>query len=116
MSRAVDDFVKRRMRPEHRGVVALVRKLMRDCAPDATEEVSYDMPVWKANRRFAWLISTQKDVTFGFAQGGEFADRYGLLRGVGKRAKHEKLRSVADTNVTALRYYIRQAVKHDASG
>jgi hypothetical protein len=114
MSKAVDDFISRRVQPEHRDVVALVRKLMREGAPAATEEISYGMPMWKANRRFAWLSPTKTDITFGFSRGADFADRYALLRGVGKRSKHVKLRSVGDPNVSALRYYIRQAVKHDA--
>lgn len=114
VSRPVDDFVARRVLPEHRPVVALLRKLMRDHAPAAREQIAYGIPMWKAKGWVAFLSPTKRDVTFGFAYGGEFTDRYGLLRGAGKKSKHVKLRSVDDVNVTALRSYLRQAMARDA--
>ena len=114
VSRPVDEFVARRVLPEHRAVVALLRKLMRDHAPAAREQIAYGIPMWKANGWIAFLSPTKRDITFGFAYGGEFTDRYGLLRGAGKKSKHVKLRSVDDVNVTALRSYLRQAMARDA--
>ena len=40
-------------------------------------------------------------------------DRFGLLEGVGKVSKNVRLKSVADFNEPALRYYITQAIEHD---
>lgn len=117
MTAAVDAFVKRKVLPEHRAVVALVRKLMRDAAPNAIESIYYGIPMWRTpNQPIAWMNPTKKDITFGFTHGVELDDRYGLLRGRGKHARHVKLRTIEDANVPALRYYIRQAVKRDASG
>lgn len=115
MSSAVDAFVARRVLPEHRPIVALLRDLMRKTAPGARETIYYGIPMWRTERQpLAWLNPTKKDITFGFTHGVELDDRYGLLRGAGKHARHVKLRTVKDANVAALRYYIRQAVKRDS--
>ena len=45
----VDAFVKRRVQPEHQAVVAVVRKLMRALAPDATELITYGIPAFRQN-------------------------------------------------------------------
>ena len=41
---AVDDFVIRRVRPELRPAVAMIRALMRECAPKAQEGISHGIP------------------------------------------------------------------------
>lgn len=114
MSRAVDEFVKRRVRPELRPVVTLLRRLMRENAPSASEEIKYGIPMWVGTYAFAFLNPTRTVVTFGFSHGVHLTDRYGLLKGRGKWARHVKLRSVEDVNVPALRSYIRQAATLDA--
>ena len=115
MSRAVDEFVRRRVTPEVRPIVTLLRKLMRENAPDATEQIKYGIPMWTGSYAFAFLNPTKREVTFGFSHGVHLTDRYGLLRGRGKSARHVKLRSVEDANVPALRSYIKQAAKLDAT-
>jgi len=40
-------------------------------------------------------------------------DRYGMLRGAGKSSKHIKIKSPADFNATAVRYYVKQAIALD---
>ena len=115
MSRAVDEFVRRRVQTEHRPVVTLLRTLMRENAPEASEEIKYGIPMWVGTYAFAFLNPTKTAITFGFSHGVHLTDRYGLLRGRGKWARHVKLRSVDDVNVPALRSYIRQAAKLDAA-
>ena len=115
MNSAVDAFIARRVLPEHRPIVALLRDLMRQIAPAATESIYYGIPMWRApDQPIAWLSPTKRDITFGFTHGVELDDPYGLLRGRGKHARHVKLRTVTDANVPALRSYIRQAVRLDA--
>lgn len=114
MSRDVDAFVRQRVQPEHRPVVTRLRKLMREHAPAARELIAYGIPMWKANGWVAFLSPTKRDITFGFAYGGEFTDRYGLLRGAGKKSRHVKIPSVEDINEVALRSYLRQAMERDA--
>jgi hypothetical protein len=110
---AVDDFVARRVLPELRPVVAMIRALMRECAPGAQESISYGIPAYRARRIIAVISPTKKDITFSFSRGAQFRDKYGLLRGVGKSSKHVKIREVGSANKPALRYYIREALRLD---
>ena len=109
----VDEFVQAKVLPELRPVVALIRDLMKECAPEATELVSYGIPAYKVRRIIAVISPTKKDITFSFSRGGQFEDKYGLLRGVGKSSKHVKIKDLKSMNTEALRYYIRQAVEFD---
>ena len=110
----VDDFVKTRVLPEFQPIVAMIRELMKDCAPNAKEIISYGIPAYKAKRILAVISPTKKDITFAFSRGAEFEDKYHLLQGVGKVSKHVKIKQLADANKDALRYYIQQALEFDA--
>ena len=101
----VNEFVKTRVQPEHRPIVAAVRGLMREHAPDAREAISYGMPTYGQNKPVAWINASKSGITFGFRQGAYLEDKYGLLRGVAK--------TLDDVNKPALKYYIKQAVKLD---
>ena len=110
----VDDFVRTKVLPEFQPIVAVIRELMKECAPDAKEVISYGIPAYKAKRILAVISPTKKDITFAFSRGAEFEDKYGLLRGVGKVSKHVKIKKLAEVNKDALRYYIQQALEFDA--
>jgi hypothetical protein len=111
----VDEFVKHKVLPAHQDIVAMIRQLMRETAPDAKEIISYGIPVWKGKRILAVISPTKKDITFAFSRGAEFEDKYGLLRGVGKVSKHVKIKRLEDVNKSALRYYVKQAVEFDTN-
>jgi len=110
----VDGFVKTKVLPKFQPIVAMIRELMKDCAPNAKEVISYGIPVYKAKRILAVISPTKKDITFAFSRGAKFEDKYDLLRGVGKVSKHVKIKNLADANKDALRYYIKQALEFDA--
>ena len=110
----VDDFVRTKVLPEFQPIVAVIRELMKECAPDAKEVINYGIPAYKAKRILAVISPTKKDITFAFSRGAEFEDKYGLLRGVGKVSKHVKIKKLAEVNKDALRYYIQQALEFDA--
>jgi hypothetical protein len=110
---SVDEFVQARVLPEFQPVVAMLRQLMKECAPSVTELVSYGIPAYKGKRILAVISPTKKDITFSFSRGGQFEDKYGLLRGVGKSSKHVKIKDLAGANLEALRDYIRQALELD---
>jgi hypothetical protein len=109
----VDEFVERRVLPQFRPVVALLRQVMREQAPHATEYISYGIPMFRGKHVLAVISPTKKDITFAFSRGAEFEDKYGLLQGVGKKSKHVKLKDVSDVKPAVLRYYIKQALKLD---
>ena len=111
---SVNEFVEARVAPEFRPVVAAIRALMKECAPDAEEVISYGMPVYKGKKLFAWINPPVKDVTLGFSRGAQMEDKYSLLRGTAKGgSRHIRMKSVDEVNKPALKYYIKQAVKLD---
>jgi hypothetical protein len=116
MTSTVDEYVKTKILPQHQDIVKAIRDLMRDCAPNAKEYMAYGIPVWKGKKIFAVISPNKKAITFSFTHGAEFDDKYGLLKGVGKVARHVKIRDVQDmtVNEAALRYYIQQALEFDA--
>jgi uncharacterized protein YdhG (YjbR/CyaY superfamily) len=109
----VDEFVKLKVLPEQSAIVALIRKMMRELAPETKEVISYGLPMWRGNKLLAWFNPTKQGVTFSFTYGAGFEDKYKLLHGVGKVARHVKFADVKDVNKAALRYYIKQALKLD---
>ncbi len=110
----VDEFVETKVLPEYRPIVAMIRDLMKECAPHSKEFIGYGIPVYKANRIYAVISPNKKGITFSFSRGDKFEDQYNLLRGVGKSSKHIKINRLADANKEILRYYIRQALEFDA--
>ena len=110
----VDEFVEAKVAPQFRPVVAAIRGLMKECAPDAEEVISYGMPVYKGKTLFAWINPPKKDVTLSFTRGDKLEDKYNLLRGDAKGgARHVKMKNLEDVNKPALKYYIKQAVSLD---
>lgn len=110
----VDEFVRQRVLPEYRGIVETIRELMRECAPDASEVMSYGIPTYRGMRGLAVISPTKQGITFAFSRGASFEDRYGLLEGVGKVSKNVRMKSLKDVNKPALRYYIKQALEIDS--
>jgi hypothetical protein len=111
---SVNEFVEAKVPPQFREVVVAIRGLMRECAPDAEEVISYGMPVYRGKKIFAWINPPVKDVTFGFSRGGQMEDKYSLLHGTAKGgSRHLKMKSLAEVNRPALKYYIKQAVELD---
>ena len=113
MAKTVDEFVEHKVLPEFRDVVAELRRVMAECAPNAREMMSHGLPMWVDRSTLAWISPTKKDITFSFAFGAGFEDRYGLLKGDGKNARFVKVRSVGGVEPEVLRYYIAQAVERD---
>ncbi len=110
----VDEFIEAKVEAEFRPIVAVIRGLMKECAPDAHEVFSYGMPVYKGKMLFAWINPPKKNVTLSFTRGVQLEDKYNLLLGAAKGgARHVKMKTLGDINEPALKYYIRQAVRLD---
>jgi hypothetical protein len=110
----VDEFISKRVLPQHRDIVRKLRQLMRELAPGASEVLTYGILAWKVNRIVAVLSPTKKDITLAFSRGASFEDKYGLLQGVGKVSKNLKFKDVKEIKKTALAYYVKQALAADA--
>ena len=110
----VDEFIDQKIQPKHRQIVDRLRNLMREVAPNAEEVITYGILGWRGNLMLVVVSPTKKDITLAFSRGAEFEDKYGLLKGVGKKSKHVKIRNVQEINQEALEYYINQALELDA--
>ncbi len=109
----VDEFVKTKVEPEFRPVVAAIRSLVKENAPQAREAISYGMPVFALKKPIAWITSSKTGITLGFREGASFEDKYGLLRAASRHSKNIKMKSLNDVNRHAIKYYIKQALKID---
>jgi hypothetical protein len=109
----VDEFVESKVLPEFKPIVATIRALMKTSAPNANEVISYGLPMYIQKQTLAWISPNKKGITLGFTYGASFEDKYGLLRQVGKHARHVKMKNLGEVNKPALRYYIKQALKLD---
>ncbi len=85
-----DECIKIKVLPELFPIIAKKRELMKECAPEANEVISYGIPAFRAVCLIAVISPTKKDITFAFSRGASFEDKYGLLRGIGKVSKHVK--------------------------
>ncbi len=109
----VDEFVEQKVPPEYQDIVAELRALMRECAPEAEEVISYGVPVYRQQHALAVISPTKKGITFAFSRGADFEDKYGLLEGVGKVSKNVRIKDLKEVNKAAMRYYIKQALEFD---
>ena len=109
----VDEFVKSNVLPEFQPVVAAIRSLMKEAAPDAREMMSYGLPMYIQRLTVAWISPSKTGITFSFMRGVSFQDKYGLLRGSAKHARYVKMKTVGEVNEPALKYYVKQALKFD---
>ncbi len=114
MPMTVDEYIAEKIRPEQKPIVERLRALMRECAPNATELITYGIIAWRGKKMLAVISPTKKDITFAFSQGAAMEDKYGLLTGVGHVSKHVKIKDVDSLPEEAIRYYIAQALALDA--
>ncbi len=112
---AIAAFMERRVPPGLLPIVARVRALMAECAPNAREVLTYGILGWRQGKIVAVLNPTPRAVTFSFSRGASFADRHGHLVGEGRVSRHVKLRPEKPIDDAALRDYIRQAVELEGS-
>jgi hypothetical protein len=109
----VDEFVHSHVLPQFHGVVAMLRALVRELAPNAKELVAYGLPMWKGNDLFAFISPNKNNITLGFSHGVVFKDEHGMLRGSAKFSRHVKIKRVEDVGKDVLGYYIKQALDLD---
>ena len=111
----VDEFVEKKVPAQYRPLVTELRALLRKNMPGVEELISYGIPMYRYEKPIAWITPSKSGVTLGFRDGTAIEDRHGLLKGQGKGARNVQMKKVEDIDKTALRDYIKQAVKLDRS-
>jgi hypothetical protein len=100
---SVDEFVESRVLPQYRDIVQKFRMLINEMAPDAQEIIYRGVPAFKRKSILAVISPTKKGISFSFAKGAEFDDKYYFLEGPSKVSKVVRIRSLDTTNEEALR-------------
>lgn len=107
---SVDAYVN-----SHRGwqreVLMKLRDMIRACAAEATENISWSQPVFDLNGPMCYLKAFTDHVNFGFWRGTELDDPEGLLVGDLTKMRHVKIASVNDVKRDRFEAFIRQAAK-----
>jgi hypothetical protein len=112
----VDEWVAKNVPAQHRDLVTRLRALLKKNMPGANEVISYNMPVYRYEKPIAWINAGKSGVSVGFRDGTRIEDKYRLLKGSGKGARNVAMKTLEDVNTTALRDYIKQAVRLDRAG
>ncbi len=112
---SVDAFLEKKVLPQYREVVETFRRLMREIAPDAQETMYRGIPACKRKGVLAVISPTKTGITFSFAQGAKFEDKYGLLEGPSEVSRVVRFKSLDAKGKDALEYYIKQAVAFDSN-
>lgn len=112
---SVEDYASRQ--GEFEEVVIALAELVRKAAPKANEAIKWAQPVWSQAGPFCYLKAFKSYVNFGFWRGAELDDPKGLLEGTGNKMRHIKIESVRAIPATALKNFIKQAIKlNEANG
>lgn len=114
----IDIFLHEKVLPEHRDIIAQFRKLIHNEYPQIKEEMRggtekyYSVPVYRLNKILITLSPTKKGITFNFAEGAKFEDKYKSLQGKGNKTLNLRLSGVDQFDKAQLKYYIEQAIKY----
>jgi hypothetical protein len=102
---------------EMRPIVLRLRALILDIDPETTEQprpgdraLSYGVGPRKMLDGYAYIMAQSTYVNLGFYQGTALPDPAGLLEGTGKKLRHVKVRTAAETDAPALRDLVAAAV------
>jgi hypothetical protein len=99
-------------------MIARLRKLILETAPDLTEEWKWDTPVWSHKGNVVAAGVFKDHVKLNFFKGASLEDPDGLFN-AGLEAKATRAIDIAEgdeINETALKELVRTAVAYNASG
>lgn len=88
-------------------ILETLRSLIHQSVTDVSEEVKWNMPVFKQTKDFAYLRFSKQHVTLGFYRFDKIDDPENLLEGEGNTLKHIKIRKIADIREDMLAGWLR---------
>jgi len=92
-------------------VVAAIRVIVQEAAPEARESIKWAQPVYEVAGPLAYIKAHSSSVNFGFWRGVDLTDPGGLLEGTGGKMRHVKLSGLSDIREQAFKDFIRQAIQ-----
>jgi hypothetical protein len=103
---------------EIRRMSAELRNVARKVMPGAHEFLYYDAINYSLNdsplERICYISPVQRYVTLGFLFGARLDNPHQLLQGIGKRARHVKIRTLEEARNPVLKELIKAAWTHGA--
>lgn len=116
-SQQIDNYIKGLS--DWRGkTVARLRKLIREAAPELTEEWKWDTPVWSHKGNVVAAGVFKDHVKLNFFKGASLSDPNGLFN-AGLDAKATRAIDITedeDIDESALKELVRAAVAHNTAG
>jgi len=95
-------------------ILAALRKLVEEAAPDAKSSLKWGMPVFSIGTRMMCALGAHKSHVNLVLVGppGGFADPQHRLEGNSRGGRHLKLRSLDDLPRESVRRWVRVSAKH----
>lgn len=109
-SREVDDYVAS-LGPDQQPIVAALRSLIFEAAPNIEERLKSDHPSYSLDGHVCDIIAFEDHTILGFLKGVGLADPTNLLRGTGKRYREAQFAKLEDIGKDELMALIREAVE-----
>jgi len=96
-----------------RAIIRELRKTARNAMPGAHEFLYYDAVNYSLDdsplRRICYISPMHDHVTIGLLFGARLSDKYGLLRGNGKNARHIKIKTLKEAKNPAIKELVKAA-------
>lgn len=89
-------------------VLEEVRKLIHESVLAVSEEIKWNMPVFKNTKNFAYLRFAKKHITLGFYHIEKLKDPDNLLEGKGNTLKHIKITQLNNKQKQQIKKWLKQ--------
>jgi hypothetical protein len=96
--------------PPVKPIVNLVRRIVREAAPEARELLHDNSPAYTANGLFARIEARDREVLLSFFEGASLAAPPGVLHDGEGSERHLSISSLDDVRENVLKTLVRQAV------
>lgn len=108
--KTVDEYIAGLV-PWQAEIVARIREIILNAAPDVKEMYKWGQPVYEKGGPLAYMKAFKHVVNFGFWRGVDIIDPTGLLEGDGDKMRHMQLKSIEQVKVDIFSDFVRQAVR-----
>ncbi len=100
----------RSLPPPVKPIVATLRRIVREAAPEARELFVENAPAYEANGLFARIEAKDREVIMSFLRGSQLQAPEGVLVAGGGDERHVALHNLEEVRENVLRTLVRQAV------
>lgn len=114
-SKLVDNYVGQ-LQPGTREIVAALRDLIFEAAPDIEEDLISGHPSYVLEGHVCDIVAFEDHVILGFLKGVGLTDPANLLYGTGKRYREAEFETIEDVKREELKALVKEAVQLNRSG